>query len=177
MQHADEILYNELPKVSNFNTSYPVYEWVPCYANDFPNNAYCTQIDSFGSQEVFIAKICDKNDGRILEVTAVTKDTKFDFDNELIDVSDSTFKLIRNLFILLLFQILVARGLKWGSRSSENLVPLEVEWQESSLIARTNDKIKLINIHSNEDCDILCLNNCNLLMIDSFDGFIFQRVN
>lgn len=85
----DDVLFSELPKLSNFHSSYPVYEWVSMLSQDFPKNALSIGSDNDGN-ELVIAKVYQNNeDSQEFEVVALSKSSQINLDNTFIDVNDT----------------------------------------------------------------------------------------
>ncbi|CAG9799998.1 unnamed protein product [Chironomus riparius] len=153
----DDVIFNELPKLSNFHSTYPVYEWVPILNLEFPQNAVSIGNDNDGNG-LFIAKVYENNeDSNEFEVVALSKSSQINFDNTFVDV-------------------LNGRGLAWLSKSSDSITAIKIESNEPSYIAKLDNEIKLISIHTTEDYKILCTNDQKLLDIDD-NQYIFTKVN
>lgn len=75
------------------------------------------------------------------------------------------------------FQVLTGRGLVWHPKNIDSISPIKIESDEPSYIAKICNEIKLINIYSTEECEILCTNDQKLLEMDSNNQYIFRKVN
>lgn len=73
--------------------------------------------------------------------------------------------------------MLAGRGLAWYPKSIDNISPIKVESNESSVIAKICNQIKLISVLSNEECEILCTKDQELLEVDDNNEYIFTKVN
>lgn len=65
----------------------------------------------------------------------------------------------------------------WCSRSNEHFSPIKIEKNGTYYIARVLNEVRLIEMKAEEEFEILCTDDINVLEIINSSDYIFTNVN